>query len=332
MTAVRFVRAGQDDVDDAETAAGPDALIRHALAGAYGPACGGRVFERAHDRRPDRYDPPPSPFRPANGRRRHLGNTVRLRERQAAVECGIASGRDAGRERDRREPDTAFAHRADRVPVEREARRWRLKGDRQTGDGRPHVPQCEGRRNVRVLNRPAVTREAGPDGVGRSVEAKQDETRMVEKSLDRRRQPFDVAQGGPFDVAQGRPQLQAIAGRERWRRRTILGPRAEVSLAEDDGREGVDVLGGQRCASGKADFDLCAGRLMHAAEARGQRRRIVGDHQVAWAQKLDEPRPTGVRDAALRVDDEQPRVARPLNRQVRCDHKRTSLNAVDTSR
>ena len=75
----------------------------------------------------------------------------------------IAGRRDAGRVRDRGERDAALAHRAIERPVEREARRRRLEGDRHAGDRRPDVPQRERRRHVRVLNRPAVAREAGPD-------------------------------------------------------------------------------------------------------------------------------------------------------------------------
>ena len=52
------------------------------------------------------------------------------------------------------------------------------------GDRRPDVPHRERRRHVRVLDRPAVPREAGPHRVGRTVEAQRHEPRMIEQRLD----------------------------------------------------------------------------------------------------------------------------------------------------
>ncbi len=72
------------------------------------------------------------------------------------VELDVSRRRDAGGVRDRREADVARAQRRDHLPVEREARRRRLEGNRRAGNRRPHIPEGERHRHVRVLNGPAV--------------------------------------------------------------------------------------------------------------------------------------------------------------------------------
>ena len=63
---------------------------------------------------------------------------------------------------------------------------------------------------------------------------------------------------------------------------------------------------------------------MDPGQARGQRRRIVGDEQVARCQEVGEPLARGVMQAAARVDDEQPGVIGPLQRRGGGLHAGTS--------
>jgi hypothetical protein len=53
---------------------------------------------------------------------------------------------------------------------------------------------------------------------------------------------------------------------------------------------------------------------MDAVQARRQRRRIVGDQQVAGPQQRRQLRARGMLQPPLRIDDQQLRVARPLMR------------------
>ncbi len=89
---------------------------------------------------------------------------------------------------ERREDNAAGAHRAKAPPVEREAGGRRLEGDGRTGDRRPHVPEGERRRYMRVLNRPAVACQAGPDRVPRPLEVDRDEPGVAEQRFDPRRE------------------------------------------------------------------------------------------------------------------------------------------------
>src|SRR5918911_4835405 len=86
--------------------------------------------------------------------------------------------------RDGLELDAALAHRGERVPVEDKTRGRRLEGDGRPRDARPHVPERERRRHVRVLYRPAVTRQPGPDLVRAAVEEKRDQARVAQNALD----------------------------------------------------------------------------------------------------------------------------------------------------
>ena len=83
-------------------------------------------------------------------------------------------------------------------------------------------------------------------------------------------------------VGRERPERERVAGRERRRRRPVLGAGAEVAGAEDDGGE---ALRRRRRASeraaGEAHLDRRAAREVTAAQARGQGRGVVGDDQVA---------------------------------------------------
>ena len=75
---------------------------------------------------------------------------------------------------------------------------------------------------MRVLNGPAVTRDAGPDLVGRAVEVQRDKPRMAEKAGDRCRQ---------------RTERERVAGMRAAAAAGDLRSRVEVACAEDDSGE-----------------------------------------------------------------------------------------------
>src|SRR5437879_3442062 len=72
--------------------------------------------------------------------------------------------------------------------------------------------------------------------------------------------------------------------------------------------------------SGEPNFDGTAARHMDAAEARGQSRRIVGDHQIPGVKEIDESGASGVADSPIRIDDQKSRVRWPLDWRVGCFH------------
>jgi hypothetical protein len=78
-----------------------------------------------------------------------------------------------------------------------------------------------------------------------------------------------------------RPQREHIARREHRRQGAILGGRAVVAFAEDQRGKVPNVFGIERASLCEAHFDIPSTRDMHAAKARGQRRRIVGDDEIA---------------------------------------------------
>ena len=70
-------------------------------------------------------------------------------------------------------------------------------GSKATGGlaiGRPHVPEGERRRHVRVLNGSAVMRDSRPDLVGRAVEVQRDQARVSRRAVT-------VADSGPSTSA-----------------------------------------------------------------------------------------------------------------------------------
>ena len=187
---------------------------------------------------------------------------------------------------------------------------------------------------MRVLDRPAVSREAGPHRLRRTAEAQRHQPRMIEERLDGRRAV----------------QAQTIAGRQRRRQRPILGPRAEVAGAEDDGRNAVLGPASRKSAGvrrRRAENVLDVVRL--ASDARPASRtsiaaplgtctpcRLAG----SVAASLAITRSPGCRkstnrdrgacdDAPVGVDDEQPGVARPLDGPV-C--RRSSASTCATRR
>jgi hypothetical protein len=76
--------------------------------------------------------------------------------------------------------------------------------------------------------------------------------------------------GGPLN------RIRMQAG---WRR-PVFGRRAEVSGAERNRGEASHIMRFQRIAAGQPNLHGSAGRQMHAGQARGQRRRVVGDDEV----------------------------------------------------
>ena len=123
-----------------------------------------------------------------------------------------------------------------------------------------------------------------------------------------RARPAQIASGGPSKrsatsrgwpssrstVADERPEGEPVARPQRRRRRPVLGARAVVAGAEHDGGKLADVVRRQRAPAGEPHLDGAAARHVLAAQAGGQRRGVVGDHQVAGPQELDERGARGV--------------------------------------
>src|SRR5215469_11851633 len=170
---------------------------------------------------------------------------------------------------------------------------------------------------MRVLDRPTMSREPGPDGVRRSVESKSDEPRMTQDGLDIRRE-------GSED--------QPIAWRQQRRRWTVFRAAAPVALAEDDGGKPMDVGGAERCPPGETDLDRRSRRQMDAGKAGRQGRRVVGDHEIARAQELDEIRAQAVPDAPGPIDRQKLRISRALDRLTGAKHPGASCRGARDER
>src|SRR5262249_6953399 len=78
----------------------------------------------------------------------------------------------------------------------------------------------------------------------------------------------------------------------------------EISGAEDDRDELAHR--GERAAAGEADLERTPGREVRPGEARGKSRGIVGDHEIAGAEEIDEGRSRPGLDVAVAPDDQQP--------------------------
>ena len=189
------------------------------------------MLERANDGRPDRHDRLPGGLPAIDGVPRVVRNVVRLVERQTRIQFRIAGRGDARRQRERREFDSPVAHRRHRAPVEDEPRRRRLERDRRARDRRPHIPERQRRRDVRVLKRPPVPREARPDLVRPALEPKRHETWMVEQTGDRGAE---------------RSEREPVAGPRAAAVRTMLGLRVEIAGAEHHRGEVLDIVRRQR--------------------------------------------------------------------------------------
>ena len=285
------------------------------------------VLECAHDRCPDRDDASAVRSRPADGARGRFRNAIGLVERKAPVELGIAGRRDAGRERDRGERDAALTHGTDGSPVQHEGRRRRFEGDRPSGDRRPHVPQLKRRGHVRVLDRPAVTRKAGPDGVERTVEAQQDETR------DDRRDPRPSRRA----VLRGRDDRLDASGGGGGRSSVRVWKSPAPKTTARNLEAPVEAPWSACLAGSSLTIDVRA-KADRRAGLRSPRRSGDGRRagwQAASPRRSRSPdRPAaGARRTAIaarrvmlpvRVDDEQPGIGRPLDGAVGGDHLRDS--------
>ena len=184
-----------------------DAAGGDAVAGVNAPVRIRRRFERAHDGRADRDD---APAARARARRRRSpsprGMRIGLVEGQPRVERRVAGRGDAGGVGERGEADAARAPAPQRAPVEREAGRRRLEGDRAGGDARPDVPERQRLGDMRVLDRPSVPRDARPDRVRR---CRRSEAR---RGADGRAMRSTIATSGPSVRAVARRERAAEAG------------------------------------------------------------------------------------------------------------------------
>ena len=191
---------------------------------------------------------PPSALASGDRRRRTCGDAIGLVERQFQVEHGIAGRGDAGGKGERGEADAALAPGLQRAPVEREAGRRRFERDRVGGDRRPHIPQSQRLRDMRVLDRPAVPRQSGQQMRAAADEAQLDKARVAGKTLhDGVQRPEPEA---------GRPATRQAA------ERAVFRARAMIAGAEGDGDEAGGIA--DRQPAGEPDLDRLAARQMRA--------------------------------------------------------------------
>ena len=297
-----------------------DALSRQPVARMHAPVASRRVFERAHHGRADRDDARPST-------RAHVRS-------RAPWSAGMSYGSSNGRRRSSSSSPVdempaawvsvanaiaARAHRAQRLPVQRRSRPTAARTRPAARRSPSNVPQRQRLGDVRVLDRPSVPRQAGPDRVGRAVEAQRDEARMTERGQHGRRQ---------------RTEREAIAGVQRRRRRPVLGPRVEVARAEHDRGELAHVVRRERAPAGEPHLD----RPRRSARARpagspaaSPRRWRSRDRRGAEYRRTRRggrgaTRPRG-------IDDQQLRSARALDRPIgRGDHDAASCRGGASAR
>jgi hypothetical protein len=193
--------------------------------------------------------------------------------------------------RERGEDHAARLERRKQTPVQYKTSRRRLERHRQRRYPRPHIPKRKWKRDVRVLDRLAMARDAGPDVIDRALEPQQGKARMAE-------QP----QHGRAQKAEDEP----IAAAHLWRQLAVLGAGAMVSGAEDHRRELAHVVDVERSPSGQAHFDRAAGPRMNAGQARRQGHCVVGDQHIARPQKIGEPLARRMAQAPGRIDHQQP--------------------------
>ena len=116
--------------------------------------------------------------------------------------------------------------------------------------------------DVRVLDRPAMSGEAGPDHIWRAVEDEGHEARVAEQFLHGRRE---------------RTKRQPITGRKRWRQWSVFGAHPEVATAEDDGKEMANVVVCQGASPREPHFNGRARSHVRTKEAR----RIIEEYATA---------------------------------------------------
>ncbi len=105
----------------------------------------------------------------------------------------------------------------------------------------------------------------------------------------------------------------------------MLGPDVVVARSEDHCGEHMHIVRRQRTSAGQTDFDGTAGWLVDALQAGRQRRGVVGDHEIAGAEVVDEMGARLVRDATRLVDDEKFRGGRTLDGSIGGHHRATSI-------
>jgi hypothetical protein len=117
-----------------------------------------------------------------------------------------------------------------------------------------------------------------------------------------------------------RTQAQLVPGMQNGRGRPVFGRSPKIASTEDDGGKTSDVPGHYRIASSEPYLHGASGRHMYAGEARRQCRGIIGHDDIARAHEGLKISASTVRDRPSFIDDEKPRVPRPLRRYAGGDH------------
>src|SRR4030095_13544884 len=121
------------------------------------------MFEGPHHAGTNRHNSSALCSCPPNRPRSCSRYVVRLVERKQMIQRLVAGRGNPGSMRDGSELCTACADGGDQMPVESKPGGWRFKSDRWPGDFCPYIPKREWLINMCVLDRPSVTREAGPN-------------------------------------------------------------------------------------------------------------------------------------------------------------------------
>ena len=111
--------------------------------------------------------------------------------------------------------------------------------------------------------------DPGPDLLGRSGEGELQQAWVPERSQHR------GAQGA---------QHQQVATEQLRRQRAPLGRCAVISAAKGHGGELAEVFEAERLAAGEPDLDPLTARVVSAAQAPRDRRRVVGHQEVAGSE------------------------------------------------
>ena len=212
------------------------------------------------------------PFRLGLGDRRRgsCRDAIGLVERQFQVEHGIAGRGDARGMGERGKADAALPPCLQRAPVERKAGRRRFERHRVGGDRRPHIPQRQRLRDMRILDRPAVPRQPGQHMGAAADEAQLDKARVAGKTLHDGVAATRTASRSPGDKRRrGRAGLPCACDDRRRRRRW---PAKRVGSP-------IDSQPASRISIGSP-----LGRCV-PAEAGRQGRGVVGNDQVAGAEQ-----------------------------------------------
>jgi hypothetical protein len=117
-----------------------------------------------------------------------------------------------------------------------------------------------------------------------------------------------------------RTQPQGVARMQQGRLLAVLGRGVKVTGAEDHRCETGHVTGKQRIASGEPHLHHASRRRMFAGQAGGQSGRVVGHHEVAFADERRKARARMMRDRSPFIDDEKPCVHGTLRRDAGRDH------------